>query len=159
MQEFDLPLVAATSSVDNAIRTAIDAKRSGVVLKTKSGKLHLLHYKNLVRAARNKTPISKVEYTTILHVGRKKRVEVQVSTVKSAGLKFGYQGVTGDTASLVSVRETFAKPYLNSSTGSRCTRPGKPANTPDRCWYHYYPPKRRSPNRPDRCRECGTKII
>jgi len=47
MRKFNLPLVAANLSVDTALKTAIDAKRSGVVLKTKSGGLRLVHYEDL----------------------------------------------------------------------------------------------------------------
>jgi hypothetical protein len=54
MRKFNLPLVAANLSVDTALKTAIDAKRSGVVLKTKSGGLRLVHYEDLVGASKKK---------------------------------------------------------------------------------------------------------
>jgi hypothetical protein len=159
MRSFKMPQVAANISAGNALKTAIDAKRSGVVLKTKSGDLRLVHYKSLVSAARNKTAIGEADYISILKVGGKKTLESQADTVKSAGLKFGYRGAKGAVANLLSVQATFAKRYLSASSGSRCTRPGKPANKPDRDWYHYYPPERRATKDPDICRQCGSKIL
>jgi hypothetical protein len=128
------------------------------VLKTKSGGLRLVHYRDLVGASRNNMAINKVDFVPILKVGRKKTVALQFDTVRIAGLKFGYRGATGDTANLLSVRETFAKRYLGLSGGSRCSRPNKPATVPDRDWYHYYPPQRRAAKNPNICKLCGAKI-
>jgi hypothetical protein len=158
MQKFDLPIVAANLSVNTALKAAIDARRSGVVLKTKSGGLRLVHYKDLAGASRSNMAIDKVDFVPILKVGRKKTVALQFDAVKTAGLKFGYRGATGDSANLLSVRETFAKRYISLSGGSRCSRPNKPANVPDRDWYHYYPPERRAAKTPNMCKLCGAKI-
>jgi hypothetical protein len=157
MRSFDLPLVAATVSADNALKTAIDAKRSGVVLKTKSGGLRLVHYKSLVSAARNKKAIGKVDYVELLKVGGKKTVGVKADKVKAAGLKFGYLGAKGAVAKLLSVRETFSARYEAPPDGRRCTRPDKPPDELDQDWYHYYPPEK--PRNAKICVYCDTKII
>jgi hypothetical protein len=157
MQEFNLPLITASVSASNALKRLIDARQSGVVLKTKSGDLRLVHYKSLVSAARNKTAIGKVDYVTILKVHGKKPAAAHFDTVKSAGLKFGYLGAKGGVANLLSVRETFAQTYTAPSAGRRCTRPNKPANKSDRQWYHYYPPEK--PANAMVCVLCGSKIV
>jgi hypothetical protein len=49
--------------------------------------------------------------------------------------------------------------YNLPSTGFRCNRPDKPSNINDNRWYHYYPPNRRDPNNPQRCRVCGAPLL
>jgi len=159
MRRFDLPIVPAHISVNTALKTAIDAKRSGVVLKTRSGGLRLVNYKDLVGASRNKTAFNQVDFIPILDVGRGKTLKLQVDTVKSAGMKFGYRGANDQIADLLSVQQDFANRYVAASTGARCSRPGKPPGLPAQKWYHYYPPLRRDAEHPDRCRRCGAKIL
>ncbi|SHG70034.1 hypothetical protein [Bradyrhizobium erythrophlei] len=160
MRKFNLPLVAANLSVDTALKTAIDAKRSGVVLKTKSGGLRLVHYEDLVGASKKKIPLSKVDFVPILDMARTRKAGLVFDAVKSAGLKIGYSGVSGsDIANLLVLGGTLAKGYVSASTGTRCTRPGKPPGRPDRKWYHYYPPEDRDAAAPDICTICSAKLL
>lgn len=156
MQQFDLPLVAADISAESALMTAIDAGVSGVVLKTESGGLNLIHYDTLVSAAENNRSISPTDYIPILNIGND-TPQLVFDAVEAAGFRYGYLGETGDIAILLSVREPFAHRYT-TVRGSRCTRPNKPPNRSDRDWYHYYPPRGRAPSDPNHCTVCGAPI-
>ena len=158
MKEFTLPLVMAGASVETALKTVIDAGQSGVVLKAASGAMHMLHYKSLVSAYRNKTAIDDIDADRILSVGDQPTVKLQLDTIKLAGLKFGYQRVIGGTVDLLSLRVDFANRFNGRSSGARCTRPDKPDTWSDQDWYHYYPPTRRLPGQPNICRICKSPI-
>jgi hypothetical protein len=159
MQQFDLPLVTADISAESALMTAIDAKRSGVVLRTTSGDLRLIDFKNLVSATENDTPLAEVAHISLLNIEHHQTLRTLADTVESSGSKFVYLGTAGDVASVLSMHEPLAGLYLTSS-GARCARPnnGRPPGTPDQKWYHYYPPTRRDAQNPNRCRKCRSPI-
>jgi hypothetical protein len=159
MLQFDLPLVTADISAKSALMTAIDAKRSGVVLSTTSSDLRLIDFKSLVSAAENNTPLAEVAHISLLNIAHQQTLRTLADSVESSGLKFIYLGTTGDTATVLSMQEPFAQSYLASS-GARCTRPnnGRPAGTSDHDWYHYFPPEDRDPADLHHCTECGSPL-
>lgn len=158
MQKFELPLIGADIDAEQALKIAIDAKRSGVVRKTDEGTLQLVHYKQLSGAVRLNRSIDDLAYTPLLNIEGDRELPDQVVAIRSAGLRFGYRGSSGHSAKLVSIRETFAKSFLAVSQGSRCTRPNKQAGVSDHDWYHYYPPQRRAAQNPSICKICGSPI-
>jgi hypothetical protein len=158
MRPFDLPLVAADIGAESALKTAIDANRSGVVLKTESGGLQLIDYDTLVSAVEHDRAIGPTDYIPILNIGND-TLEVVRGGVDAAGFKFGYLSETADMAILLSVHEFYAERYL-TAIGKRCARPndGRPAGTPDQKWYHYYPPEDFDPTDPKHCTLCGAPV-
>jgi hypothetical protein len=159
MKSFKIPVVPATTSIDNAFKVAIDASSSGVLVKT-GGNLRLVHYRDLVNAAsKNEKRIAGANYVSVLKLGPGKVSEKQKEKVEAAGLKFGYFSESDGTAHMFSASEQLADLYSEDSDGTRCTRPGKPANTPGRRWYHYYPPIERVPKTLKECRICGAALL
>jgi hypothetical protein len=159
MLEFKVPLVARDASITEALKTAIDAKTSGVLIATKAGDLRLVHFNDLAAAAAaGRRRVSRVsKYAPVLNV-RAKPAKNQMTIIVEAGSKFGFLGAAGKTARLLSISEKFAYPYEGASKGVRCSRPGKPAGKADRDWYHYYPPLVRNPGSPKRCTACNSAL-
>jgi hypothetical protein len=158
MQGFKLPIIPATSSIDQAFKTAIDHKTSGVVIRT-GADVRLVHYDALLKAAaKGHKRVSAADYESALKLGTGRVSLKQKGKVEAAGLKFGYFTQSGNTARMFSVSETFAYPYTDASGGTHCKRPNKPAGKTDQEWYHYYPPTKRLPRTPNICRVCSAIV-
>ena len=159
MARFTLPIVGADTSLDNAFATLVESKKSGLLLKTATGDLRLLHYKELASAARNnKIKVAgEVKYLPVVKVSARASEAAQKDEIKLGGLRFGVMRAAGKTAQLVSIKEDYAYLYDTESAAKRCSRPGKPPATADRDWYHYYPPLNR-PRNSTQCRVCGAPI-
>ena len=159
VKSFRIPVVAATSSINQAFKATVDAGSSGLLVKTNSGELRLVHYRNLVNAAsKGRKLVSTADYVPVLKVGGARRSGTQhKTTLDAAGLTFGYVGSAGGEANMFSVSEAQAGPYLQASSGTRCTRPGKPATMANRDWYHYYPPLARKGAKA--CRLCKSAFL
>lgn len=160
MKSFKIPVVRSTTSIDNAFKVAIDAASSGVLVKG-GGDLRLVHYRDLVGAASKKKQnrVGDVKSVSVLRLEPGKGGDKQKQKLEAAGLKFGYLAESGGTARMFSVSEQLADLYLADSGGTRCTRPDKPADTPARRWYHYYPPISRVPRTSKTCRICGATLL
>jgi hypothetical protein len=158
MKSFKIPIVPATTSINQAFMTAIDAAASGVLVKA-GGDLRLVHYRDLVNAAsKGRRLVSKANYESVLKLGSGRVSLKQKGKVEAAGLKFGYFTASGGTARMFSVSERFADLYGRESDGARCKRPNKPPAKEDQEWYHYYPPTDRLPGTPNICRVCGAAV-
>ncbi len=159
MREFDLPMLGGDATVEDALIAAIDARRSGVVVKAAPDELRVIDYDSLVRALETNVPVLEIGFEPVLKVGLESNsLSRSAESVRVEGLKFGYLDETGNWARLVSVSEGFAIPLLNASSGERCSRPGKKPGTLDRDWYHYYPPRTRQVENPGTCKFCGAPI-
>jgi hypothetical protein len=172
MLRFDLPVVRVKSSVHQALASAIEAGKGGVLVRGGCGKLRVVQFGALVEAATSGKrlaslpgePIMKLQgqFTTRPGV----MTEAGIFTVQTeiedlldeAGRKFGLIALGPGLAQLVSRHEGYGGVYASPPTGVRCQRPQRPPNTPMRAWFHYYPPNDRNPKSPHVCVLCGAPV-
>jgi hypothetical protein len=159
MMQFDMPIVSSGISVKNALAEVIDSGRSGVLIRAGRGGLRLVHFNLMAEAAaKNVLMLREVDGEPVVTLGAIAESE-RKNFVQSVGGKFGLLGTEGRMAILFSVSEGFADPYFSTSSGVRCDRPGKPANMPNRKWYHYYPPNDLPQPNPTMCRFCPGRLL
>lgn len=159
MLRFKLPMAAGRISTSEALSEMIDTAKSGITFESTGGDLRLLHYDRIVAAiGRGVTQLDDVDYEPVVKLDLKLPEHHYVGVVSSAGKRFGFVRALSGMADLLSVSESYASAYNTASSGVRCERPNRPANTKPRDWYHYYPPHQRDPVDPNVCRFCGAKV-
>ena len=159
MLRFELPMVAGQISTSDALSEIIDTAKSGITFESNLGDLRLVHYDRIVEAiGRGVTELDDVDYEPVVKLDLKLPELSYIGVVSSAGKRFGFVRALSGMADLFSVSESFASAYNTVSSGVRCERPHRPANTKPRDWYHYYPPHQRDSSDPNVCRFCGAKV-
>ena len=136
---FELPMIDAGVSIEEACAETIESNKSGLLIQGE-GEIRLLRFDRMVEAARGGRSLEEVEFEPVVDIEAVSDLEHE-TFVRAAGSVFGFLGKGDGLAHLFSVSEQFAFPYLTTSSASRCQRPDKPANTAAREWYHYYPPQ------------------
>lgn len=139
MLNFELSMIDAGATVKDAIAETIESGKSGLLVQTNTGSLHLVHYDRLVEAeASGAESLAEVQFEPVLEITSVAGHQI-ADLVRSAGLVFGFLGMSGAMARLFSLSEGKGGPYASASSGGRCHRPNKPPNVLPRDWYHYYP--------------------
>jgi hypothetical protein len=144
MSEISLPILNGDEvSVHDALAEVIDRSKSALLYPPGGNKLRIVEFEDLEKAAAGSVRFLKeVPSQSLEQLG----FTVLQTEADRAVLTYGPPGAN------------TARRYNSPSLGFHCDRPNKPPNTPDRQWYHYYPPNRRDPNNPKRCRVCGSPL-
>lgn len=164
---FELPVVHADASVHAAIEEAIDANVSGVLVRGGRGRIHLVGFDSLIDAANSRRSLARVPGSSVMRLSLSEDTRIQqdyanldpeyARTLDDAGRLFGLLRIVGSSAHLISRHEGLAT-YASPSGGVHCQRPQRPPGTPNRSWFHYYPPNVRDPVTPGVCVFCKSPL-
>ncbi|MGO4884024.1 MAG: hypothetical protein ACLP59_24855 [Bryobacteraceae bacterium] len=162
MRSFELPMVGRNIPIREAFPDIIDSHGSGLLFQAGAGDLRLIHYKDLLDAPDYDHLIGNVKFEQVEDLVALP-APVRVSQLLTINRPFGFEGESTNLkgikiASLLSGHEHFSFSYTDPSGGARCSRPGRPAGTPAKQWYHYYPPEQPNSPPPPTCKYCGASI-
>jgi hypothetical protein len=144
MSKIDLPIFGGGNvAVHEALAEVIDRRKSALAYGQGSNDLRVVQFEDLEKAAAS---------------GARILSEVPSQSLQQIGLTFSELNADKVVLSYSPSAANFALRYNSPSLGFHCNRPNKPEGTLDRQWYHYYPPNRRDPNNPKRCRVCGAAL-
>jgi len=131
MIDFQLPLVSATSSLEEAFGQMIKQNVAGLVVDDGVQGFRLLHFAVVQNAV-----ASQVEQLENVSGG----IQLEFDALETnPSLDYDLSGTLGHIATVRSRHENLSFTYMASSPGYVCTGPA----------HHSYPPKRRGPS--NRC--------
>jgi hypothetical protein len=153
MIEIQLPMLEGNEvGVHDALAATINDRKSALLFRRGDKDLRLVHFESLEKAAADgMTRLRDVPSEPVPRITG----DNDLSKTKSG---FGFLREQDEKGVLAYLSEQMALTFGSPSTGFRCDRANKPANTPDGQWYHYYPPNRRDLKNPKRCRVCGAPL-
>jgi hypothetical protein len=160
VKQIELPLLEGENSgVHEAFAATINDKKSALLFRSK-GELRLVPFGNLEKAAAAGTTLLRdVDFEPVPTIATPDDAE---QALRKQGSDFVLLETKkeneGERGVLAYLSDQKGLSYASPSAGFHCNRPGQPAGTPDRQWFHYYPPNRRDPKYPNRCRVCGSPL-
>lgn len=158
MLRFELPIVEAGISLEEALAETIEARTRGLLCRAGWGQYRLVDFDSM-KDAYDLGYRRVDDLNSEIVIGIESTPERNYEPlVRDAGRRFGFMGEADGRAHVFSLSESYARPLMTASFGMRCRRANKPASTPPRKWYHYYPPRTLDPLDPNRCRFCGFPV-
>jgi hypothetical protein len=159
---FQLPIIPSDTSIGEAVAMLRDFGVWALIIRADDG-FRLIDYRDLVAAPEPSQPLSAADFVPALDLndlpdppGSMNRARFR-EVMTEHGREFAVRESAEHTADVLAVSPELPTIYLSPAPGKRCTRPNRPDGTPNRAWYHYYPPL--APGAAGTCAEDGSPLI
>ena len=153
--KFRLGVLPDATSLEDAFAYLYEARQSAVAVVTQGG-VRLVGYEQLMEAlARGATRLGEVDGLFLARRGTRSLGAESFSPRGFEAAPAAGSVELGDGTAEVESNNPLVMEYAAPSTAARCDRPNKPAGTPNKNWYHYYPPNTSAAALPHPCSSPG----